>query len=174
MAKLALAFHLACAAVSLGALVVVWQVGRRLGTIDRVARFLEDVGFARDFEIRGPVLLRGAVAVAGVLVLLNTIATVVLAFIYNSMSGLLGGLVFSVLEEQPRRRPPPGAPARQAPVPSRQQAARRDPARVGSAAGPAAVSPTLPPQSVVVPETVAGAEVESTDDDWLRAAREVT
>ena len=170
MAKLALAFHLACGAVSLGALVVVWQVGRKLGTIDRVARFLEDVGFARDFEIRGPVLLRGAVAVAGVLVLLNTIATVVLAFIYNSMAGLLGGLVFSVLEEQPRRRPPPGAQARRAPVPSRQQAARRDPPPVG----PAAVSLTLPPRSIVVPDTVADADVESTDDDWLRAAREVT
>ena len=155
--KLALAFHLACAVVTMGALVVVWLVGRKLGTVDRVAKFLEDVGFARDFEIQGPVLFRWATAVAGVLVLVNTVGTVVLAFLYNSLSGLLGGLVFSVLEEQ---SPPRPATTRRD---------RRRPAAEG------AVKPqAVPVRPVVSAPPLPTLEPEPVTDDWLQAAREAT
>jgi len=157
VAKLALAFHLACAVVSMGALVVVWLVGRKLGTVDRAAKFLEDVGFARDFEIHGPVLLRAATAVAGVLVLANTVGTVVLAFLYNSLSGLLGGLVFSVLEEQSPRRP---------------ATTRRD--RKRSATEGAVTPPAVPVRPVVSAPPPPTLELEPATDDWLQAAREAT
>lgn len=193
VAKLALAFHLACAVVTLGALVVVWQVGRKLGTVDRVAKFLEDVGFARDFEIKGPVLFRGSLGVAGVLVLINTVGTVVLAFLFNSLSGLLGGLVFSVLEEAPRL---PAAAAR-SPLPV-SGPAPPDVARPGkhrskrSKKGPAAPARAQPEgvgrpgehestaQEHSLSVTAMGSlpsptvEPETVTDDWLQEARKAT
>ena len=198
VAKLALAFHLACAVVTMGALVVVWLVGRKLGTVDRVAKFLEDVGFARDFEIRGPVLFRGATAVAGVLVLVNTVGTVVLAFLYNSLSGLLGGLVFSVLEEQsPRspattkrdrrkhqsaaaeRRPSVTAGTRPEGVvkPGEHQSAaaeRRPSVSAGTQPEEVPQQQVVPALGVVtaLPSSTAGPE--EVTDDWLQAAREAT
>ncbi len=194
VAKLALAFHLACAVVTLGALVVVWQVGRKLGTVDRVAKFLEDVGFARDFEIKGPVLFRGSLGVAGVLVLINTVGTVVLAFLFNSLSGLLGGLVFSVLEEAPRL---PAAAAR-SPLPVSGPAPPPDVARQGKHRSKRSKKGSAAP-AVAQPEGVGGpgehentaqergasvsamaslpsptVEPETVTDDWLQTAREAT
>ena len=167
MVKLALAFHVACGLVTLGALVVVWQIGRKLGTIDRAATFLEDVGFAKDFQIKGTVLLRGAALVTAALVVLNTVGTLVLAFLYNSLSGVFGGLIFSVLEEQPRAR----GDAR-----GRRRGRGRDaPSRRRTApTGRRAPEPVPAPPAVVLPAPAVGdvGPRSSSADDWLATARD--
>ena len=179
MLKLAVAFHLACAVVTLGALVVLWTIGRKLGTIDRGATFLEDVGFAKDFQINGAVLFRGAAIVAGVLVLINTVGTLVLALLYNSLSGVLGGLVFSVLEEQ--SRPVASAKAGRDGRASRDGRAgqgrsrRRRPAPARTESPPLSVpTPVLPDRSFAVGPPPAASSVGSVadSDDWLAAARD--
>lgn len=188
MAKLALGFHVACGLVTLGALVVVWQIGRKLGTIDRAATFLEDVGFAKDFQIKGPVLFRGAAVVTAALVVLNTVGTLVLAFLYNSLSGVLGGLIFSVLEEQPRPRGDArgrrgdrdtgrgrGRDRRQDRGRDADRERGRSSGRASTAAPDRVPAPVAARAAVVPPAAPSSADVGSRSggaDDWLAAARE--
>lgn len=107
VAKVALVLHLLCYALSVGVLIGLWWVAYRFGLVKKFETFLSDYGFSdkatrKDFQLKGPPLLR-AVAIGGlVLVGINTLLTVVLAFFYNGVSGLFGGLVVSVLEERPR------------------------------------------------------------------------
>jgi hypothetical protein len=191
VAKLAVAFHLACAVVTLLALVVVWTVGRQLGTIDRIAKFLADVGFAEDFELKGDVLLQGAAAVFAVLALLNTVITIVLAFLYNSLSGVLGGLIFSVLEEQPRAPRGDGRASERAlrngrrddaeaarggggAAPGRQRGRRPARPAVGAGRPAGSTAPALPSgePAAAAGQTSSTAPDQADRDDWLRAARE--
>lgn len=110
MAKLALVFHLFCYALTVAVLVVLWNVAFKLGTITKLETFLSDFGFSdkvskQDFRLHGDAIFRaGAMAGLG-LVALNTLATVLLAFFYNGVSGLFGGVVVSVLEERPPLSP---------------------------------------------------------------------
>ena len=110
VAKLALVFHLFCYALTVAVLVVLWNVAFKLGTITKLETFLSDFGFSdkvskQDFRLHGDAIFRaGAMAGLG-LVALNTLATVLLAFFYNGVSGLFGGVVVSVLEERPPLSP---------------------------------------------------------------------
>lgn len=106
VAKVAFVFHLLCYALTMGVLIGLWWVAYRFGLVKKLETFLSDYGFAdkatrKDFVLKGDPLLR-AVAIGGVvLVGINTVLTVVMAFFYNGVSGLFGGLVVSVLEERP-------------------------------------------------------------------------
>jgi Transmembrane domain of unknown function (DUF3566) len=113
--RVALFFHLFCFLLTLGALVVVWQIASRAGLVKNIETFLGDIGFDgkgskgaaegalhKDIELDGQVLLRAAAAIGAVVTLMNTLATVVMAFFYNMISGMFGGVVMSVLEEIPR------------------------------------------------------------------------
>jgi hypothetical protein len=110
VAKLALVFHLFCFGLTLAVMVALWNVAFRLGTITKLETFLSDFGFSdkvskQDFRLHGDALFRaGALAGLG-LVALNTLITVMLAFFYNGVSGLFGGVVVSVLEERPPLSP---------------------------------------------------------------------
>lgn len=112
--KLALVFHAICGAISLGVLTLVWKIGENAGFTDRVINFLVDIGFAESVRISGASLFRGACTIAVGLVLHNTVVTVLLAALYNLLSGLLGGLIMSVVEDDQIRRT--GRRGRKAPV----------------------------------------------------------
>ena len=99
MFKFAIAFHAICGAISLGVLTLFWQVGANAGFTDKVINFLVDIGFAESVRISGPRLFRGASTITAGLVLHNTVVTVLLAALYNLLSGLLGGLIVSVVED---------------------------------------------------------------------------
>ena len=105
VAKVAVVFHLVCYALTIALLVVLWRIADRLGTISKLETFLSDFGFSdkaskKSFQLNGGALFH-AVSIGGLgLVLLNTIGTVTLAFFYNGVSGLFGGIVVSVLEER--------------------------------------------------------------------------
>ena len=110
MAKLALVFHLFCYALTVAVLVVLWNVAFRLGTITKLETFLSDFGFSdkvskQDFRLHGDAIFRAGTTAGLGLVALNTLATVLLAFFYNGVSGLFGGVVVSVLEERPPLSP---------------------------------------------------------------------
>jgi hypothetical protein len=97
--KFAIAFHAICGAISLGVLTLFWQVGANAGFTDKVINFLVDIGFAESVRISGSRLFRGASTITAGLVLHNTVVTVLLAALYNLLSGLLGGLIVSVVED---------------------------------------------------------------------------
>jgi hypothetical protein len=100
LAKLAFAFHLVSAITTLLAGVLLFRVGDQAELIDRLASLLRDIGFSRDFTINGEALFRAAAPALGALVLLATVGTVLAGALFNVVSGLFGGLVFSVLEDR--------------------------------------------------------------------------
>lgn len=100
LARVGLVFHLVSFGTTLGAGVILYNVGNRSGLIDRFTSFLGEIGFAEDFAVDGRALL-GAVVPAGLaLVLLATVGTVLAGALYNVVSGLLGGLIISVIEDR--------------------------------------------------------------------------
>ena len=115
VAKISFLFHLACFGLTFGVLTVVWHVARRSGLLDDLAKFLGDLGVVddakKDVKFHGAPIARGAAIIGATLVVINTIASVLLAFFYNLLSGIFGGLVISFLEDRPTRR-------RQAPAPT--------------------------------------------------------
>ena len=98
VAKVAFFFHLLCYLLTLGVLTGVWFVAGRMGTIKNLERLITRLGWD-EFEAHGDVLFRAAAAIGASLVFVATIATVTLAFFYNMLSGIFGGLVLSVLQE---------------------------------------------------------------------------
>ncbi len=137
--KLAVAFHAICGAISLGVLTLIWQIGENAGFTDRVVNFLVDIGFAESVRISGASLFRGAFTVAVGLVLHNTVVTVLLAALYNLLSGLLGGVIMSVVEDDQIR-----TVGRRAATPRERRSSRRErgkqtPAPAASAAPVASV-----------------------------------
>ena len=109
--RLAVAFHLLCWAVSMAVLAILTKAIDQAGLLGRLERFLQDAGFAKGFKVNLSVLLRVSASVGLGLVVVAVIATMLLGFFFNGLSGLLGGLVITVLEEraQPVRSPQPAA-----------------------------------------------------------------
>lgn len=105
VAKVALLFHLCCYLVTLGVVAAAWRVILGFGTVKNLERFLSQSSGIESFRIDGPTLFE-VVAYGGlVLVGFNTVATVLMAFLYNRLSALFGGLVFSVLTDAPTAVP---------------------------------------------------------------------
>jgi hypothetical protein len=106
--RLAVAFHLLCYAVSMAVLAILLNVVDRLGLLGRIEKFLQESGFGNGFKVDLAVVLRGAAGIGLGLVIVAVIATMLLGFFFNGLSGMLGGLVVTVLEERlPTPRPVP-------------------------------------------------------------------
>ncbi len=98
VAKVAFFFHLLCYLLTLGVLTGVWFVADRMGTVRKLEKLATGLGWDT-FEVQGDVLFRSAAMIGASLAVVATIATVTLAFFYNMLSGIFGGLVLSVLQE---------------------------------------------------------------------------
>ncbi len=109
VAKVAFFFHLLCYLLTVAVLALIWLANDRLGTVDKIEKLFVQYGFGDSFTIHGDVLLRVVVSVGAVMVGIATIATIALAFFYNGISLVFGGLVVSVLEERPVVAPVGGA-----------------------------------------------------------------
>lgn len=110
--KLGLIFHACCYGVTLGVGALLWRLALRYDLVHNLEKFMSQIGFADDFQIDGPTLWRVAVRAGAILVVLNTVLTWLVVFFYNTVSGLIGGVVLSMLEEAPMVRRParPGDP----------------------------------------------------------------
>jgi Transmembrane domain of unknown function (DUF3566) len=98
VAKVAFFFHLLCFLLTLGVLTGVWFVADRMGTVKNLEKLVSRLGWEK-FEVHGDVLFRSAAMIGASMVIVATIGTVTLAFFYNMLSGIFGGLVLSVLQE---------------------------------------------------------------------------
>jgi Transmembrane domain of unknown function (DUF3566) len=98
VAKVAFFFHLLCYLLTLGVLTGIWFVADRMGTVQNLEKLVSRLGWEK-FEVHGDVLFESAALIGASLVVVATIATVTLAFFYNMLSGIFGGLVLSVLQE---------------------------------------------------------------------------
>ena len=108
--RLAVAFHLICWAVSMAVLAILAKVVEQVGLLGRLEKFLQDAGFAKGFKIDLSVLLRAAAGIGLGLVIVAVVATMLLGFFFNGVSGILGGLVVTVLEERAPAPSPVPAP----------------------------------------------------------------
>ncbi len=109
--RIAVAFHLICWAVTMAVLAILAKVIDQVGLLGRVETFLQDAGFAKGFKVDLSILLRAAFGIGFGLVIVAVIATMLLGFFFNGVSGILGGLVITVLEE--RATPPQTQPKTQ-------------------------------------------------------------
>jgi Transmembrane domain of unknown function (DUF3566) len=100
--KIGLLFHLISGLMSLAVGIGLWTVASKAGLLEKLASFLGDLLGTTNFQIDGALILRAALPIVGALVVVNVVATVVLAFVYNMLSGIFGGLVLSVLQEIPK------------------------------------------------------------------------
>ena len=101
--KVALVFNVFFYAVAMVAGVLLWQVAYATGTIDNVEKFFEGFGW-QSFDFNGGQIFHNA-WIAGLFVAVGlTGLAVLLATLFNLITDLVGGVRFSVLEEEVRTR----------------------------------------------------------------------
>jgi len=101
--KVALVFNVFFYAVALVAGVLLWQVAYATGTIDNIEKFFEGFGW-ETFNFNGGQIFHNA-WIAGLFVAVGlTGLAVLLATLFNLITDLVGGVRFSVLEEEVQPR----------------------------------------------------------------------
>lgn len=135
--KVASLFYVCLFFSLLVATVLLWNVGRVTGTIDRFESFVSGMGsygecvpekglspgteFDRDedckegnvrvgmFEIDGRIVFRSALVGGIVFVIAGTVATVLMAILFNLLNDVTGGIRYTLVREPgPATGPPPG------------------------------------------------------------------
>jgi hypothetical protein len=114
--KVSFIFFIVMYLVLLVAGVLLWAFAVGTGTIDNVENFIEQLFALDSFSFVGAQILRASIIGGGLLVVAGTFTTTVLAVLFNLISDLVGGVRFTVVEEQVLRpvsppRPAPGAAA---------------------------------------------------------------
>ena len=114
--KVAMVFNVFFYAVALVAGVLLWQVAYATGTIDNVEKFFEGFGW-ETFKFNGGQIYHNA-WIAGLFVAVGlTGLAVLMAALFNLITDLVGGIRFSVLEEEVRSRVERGIEPAPAPQP---------------------------------------------------------
>lgn len=97
--KIALVAHLVLYVIVLTASVLLWNVANATGTVDNVERFFESFGW-NSFEFNGGELYHAG-WIAGLFVVIGLTGLAVLAAtLFNLITDLVGGVRFTVLEEE--------------------------------------------------------------------------
>jgi hypothetical protein len=97
--KIALVANLVLYVIVLTAGVLLWNVAYATGTVDNVERFFESFGWS-SFEFNGGQIYRSAWVGGLFLVIGLTGLAVLLATLFNLITDLVGGMRFTVLEEE--------------------------------------------------------------------------
>ena len=97
--KIAIVAHLVLYAILLTAGVLLWNVAYATGTIDNVERFFESFGWT-SFEFNGGQIYHSAWVGGLFLVVGFTGLAVLAATLFNLITDLVGGMRFTVLEEE--------------------------------------------------------------------------
>ena len=136
--KVSILFWLSMVVVLLVGAIVLWSVGQTSGAVGKIESFVEQLGFT-DFRFRGTEIFKLALFGGLLFVVAGTVFTTILAFLYNLVSDLVGGIEVVVMEEEAvvpaadqgrrgdrsrggtprnggRRQAPPPQPPRQAPA----------------------------------------------------------
>jgi len=100
--KLSLVFFFCVWVMFMVAAIIVWQVARTSGTIDRVESFVGDLGIP-DWTLDGRFIFRQYGLVGLVLVFAGTSAATVASVVFNLISDIIGGVWLTVIEEETAR-----------------------------------------------------------------------
>lgn len=98
--KLSLLFYLCVMAVIVGAFVILYGILSAVGLIDSLTSLIRQLGFGEDFEINGDWLFSRGIAVGIAMVILWSLINVFVAFLYNLISDLVGGIEVTLSERR--------------------------------------------------------------------------
>ncbi|MBW3601274.1 MAG: DUF3566 domain-containing protein [Actinobacteria bacterium] len=96
--KISLLFYSCLWLILLVAMLVLWTAVTRLGIVDDVLRFLRELSLT--VRIDGASITRVIVAAAAFNVVLWSVVNVFLAYLYNLLADLVGGLRVTLLDEE--------------------------------------------------------------------------
>jgi hypothetical protein len=106
--KLSLMFFACLFVVMLVAGVLLWHLAASAGTIAKVEDFIAEAGAFTTFKFDGPKILQASVLGGLVMVIVASGFSVLLAVLFNLISDLVGGIRFTVIEEETARKAPKG------------------------------------------------------------------
>jgi hypothetical protein len=107
--KLSLVFYACLFIVVMVAGTVLWNLAAAAGTINDIEGFIKDLGAYQSFNFEGPRIFRASLLIGLILVIALSTLNVLLAVLFNLVSDIVGGIRFTVLEEEHTRRDvPPG------------------------------------------------------------------
>lgn len=98
--KFSLLLYLCVMAVILGALVILYGVLGAIGALDSVTRLIRDLFADQTFEIHGDWLFTRGLTIGLAMVVLWTLINVFVAFLYNLISDIVGGVEVTLSERR--------------------------------------------------------------------------
>lgn len=98
--KFSLLFYLCVVAVIMGALMILYGVLGAIGALDSVTRLIRDLFADQTFEIHGDWLFTRGVAIGIAMVILWSLINVFVAFLYNLISDIVGGIEVTLSERR--------------------------------------------------------------------------
>jgi hypothetical protein len=98
--KLSFLFYLCVMVVILGALVILYSVLDAIGALNSVTNLIRDLFADQTFEIHGDWLFSRALLVGFAMVVLWSLINVFVAFLYNLISDIVGGVEVTLSERR--------------------------------------------------------------------------
>jgi hypothetical protein len=98
--KFSFLFYLCVMAVILGALVILYGVLEAIGALDSVTRLIRDLFADQSFEIHGDWLFSRGLLIGFAMVVLWSLINVFVAFLYNLISDIVGGIEVTLSERR--------------------------------------------------------------------------
>jgi hypothetical protein len=98
--KLSLIFYLCVMVVVLGALVILYGILDAIGALDSVTRLIRDLFADQTFEINGEWLFSRGLLIGLAMVVLWSLINVFVAFLYNLISDIVGGVEVTLSERR--------------------------------------------------------------------------
>jgi hypothetical protein len=98
--KISFLFYLCVMAVILGALVILYGVLGAIGALDALQRLVRDLFADQSFQINGDWLFSRGLAIGLAMVVVWTLINVFVAFLYNLLADLVGGIEVTLSERR--------------------------------------------------------------------------
>ncbi|MGZ8625474.1 MAG: DUF3566 domain-containing protein [Actinomycetota bacterium] len=98
--KLSFLFYLCVMVVIMGALVILYGLLDAIGALDSVTRLIRDLFADQNFEIHGDWLFSRGVLIGFAMVVLWSLINVFVAFLYNLISDIVGGVEVTLSERR--------------------------------------------------------------------------
>lgn len=98
--KFSFLFYLCVMAVIIGAMVILYGIVGALGALDSITRLIRDLFADPKFEIHGDWLFSRGVMIGFAMVVLWTLINVFVAFLYNLISDIVGGIEVTLSERR--------------------------------------------------------------------------
>jgi hypothetical protein len=98
--KISFLFYLCVMAVIMGALVILYGLLGAIGALDSLQRLIRDLFADQTFQISGNWLFTRGLAIGLGMVVLWTLINVFVAFLYNLLSDIVGGIEVTLSERR--------------------------------------------------------------------------